>query len=1481
MGQLPPLYRPDYEHDSCGIAAVVERGGKKSRRAVVFALEALENLAHRGARGADRDTGDGAGMLLQMPDELFRRALPFDLPPLGEYLSGIASLEETPEAAIAAVSQGALRQGLELLGVREVPRNSSVLGRSAAECEPKLLQFVLAYPRFTSSRDLEVRGYVLRRSLPEVNFFSLSTRVFVYKGMLTPSQLGKYFPELQSEHCRSAVCLVHARFSTNTAPSWKLAQPFRMVAHNGEINTIRANRNWMGAREAQLASDAIPGDVSQILPVISANLSDSASFDEVCELLTLTGRSLPHVLMMMIPEASGEGGGISEELKGFYDYHSMIMEPWDGPAAVVCSDGTSVVAGLDRNGLRPLRYSLFRDGLAVIASEAGVVSIDSSQVVEAGRLGPGKLLVIDTEEGSVCHDDETKARIARLAPWNLMATRRRVSLETLPPRELLLPLHGEIERRQLLFGYTEEALERVIASMAQEGQEPNGSMGMDIPPAALSGSRFSLFDFFSQRFAQVTNPPLDALRERVVMSSGGTVGPEGNLLSFAGQTSRQVFLPDPVLSNEDLAKLCYINEDGQYPDLRVGVIDALFPADSGDLARALEDIQAEAERAISNGVAVIVVSDRHADATRAPIPSLLAVSALHHHLVAKRLRTQVGLIVECGDAWEVHHFAALIGFGAAAVNPYLAFDTIVDLCGQGKVSSPSVLVAKRNFIAAATKGVIKIMSKMGISTIASYTGSELFDIHGLNSELARQYFPQAGLFFGGIGLSDIAERVLARHQAAFATGRRRSLCVGGIYQWERGGELHLFTPETVFLLQHAARTRQDAVFARYSERVDELSRAGGTVRGLLEWTHLSSIEVPLCEVESASSIIARFATGAMSYGSLSAEAHETLAVAMNRLGARSNSGEGGEDPARDVPDENGDDRHSRIRQVASARFGVTIEYLAGADDLQIKISQGAKPGEGGQLPGEKVYEEIARVRHSTPGVALISPPPHHDIYSIEDLAQLIYDLRAANPRARIHVKLVSEVGVGTVAAGVAKAHADVVLISSGDGGTGAAPLSSLAHAGGPWEFGLGETQQTLVWNGLRDRVTVQVDGQVKTARDIVIAALLGADEYGFATTALVVSGCIMMRACHKDTCPVGIATQDPELRGRFSGKPEFLENFFNFLAEDVRRYLAAMGARTLEEIIGRSDLLRVREEASQFGMSDSLGKLAFLGDTWPGQGRYFREHSKRDSETKIHDSLDELGAAAISSGNAVSGNFLIRNTDRSVGARVSYMFARHYGAKGADRELVSARYLGAGGQSFGAFLSRGITLSLEGETNDYLAKGLSGGRVIVLPYRLAHEPSQWSVIAGNVALYGATSGELFVSGGAGERFGVRNSGARAVVEGVGDHGCEYMTGGEVLVLGPVGRNFGAGMSGGVAYLWDPECESEGRVNHEMVELEALDIYGERRVRSLLERHVELTGSWRGRRILEGSGTGEFLMVLPRGYRSTYFREAAGEGRVGT
>jgi len=1468
MTRFPPLYRPDYEHDSCGIAAVVERSGIKSRRSVTFALEALENLAHRGAEGADPDTGDGAGILLQMPDDLFRRSCAFDLPEPGQYLSGIALVTESLESAVTQVQDAARRVGLELLGVREVPRHSEVLGLSASESEPALLQFVLLPAVPTATPDLELKGYVFRHSVPGVAFFSLSSRVFVYKGMLKPTQLRDYYPDLQSPDCISAIALVHARFSTNTAPSWQLAQPFRMVAHNGEINTIRANRNWMGAREALMASDAIVGDIAQILPVISPGLSDSASFDEVCELLALTGRSLAHVLMMMIPAAVGDGEGVSEELKGFYDYHSMIMEPWDGPAAVVCSDGTSLVAGLDRNGLRPLRYSLYRDGLAVVASETGVIAIDPAEVVEAGRLGPGRLLVIDTADGSVAHDEETKTRVANLAPWKLMAERRRVSLESLAPRELLIPLHGEIERRQLLFGYTQEATERIIVPMAQDGQEPVGSMGLDIPPASLSHLRFSLFDFFSQRFAQVTNPPLDALREKVVMSAGGTIGPEGNLLSFAGQTSRQIYLPDPVLSNEDLAKLLYINEDGNFEDLAVAVIDALFPVESRDLAGALEKLTAEAERAIESGVAVIVVSDRHADASRAPIPSLLAVSALHHHLVAKRLRTRVGLIVECGDAWEVHHFAALIGFGAAAVNPYLAFDTIVDLCRQGKVA-PQPRSAQRNFIQAATKGVIKIMSKMGISTIASYTGSELFDIHGLDEELSRTYFPEAGVFFGGIGLSDIADKVLDRHSAGFSRGMRNPLAPGGIYQWERGGELHLFTPETVFLLQHATRTRQDHLFARYSARVDELSRSGGTVRGLLEWGRLSDEEVPLDEVEPASSIISRFATGAMSYGSLSAEAHETLAIAMNELGARSNSGEGGEDPARDHPDVNGQDRHSRIRQVASARFGVTIEYLAGADDVQIKISQGAKPGEGGQLPGQKVYEDIARVRHSTPGVALISPPPHHDIYSIEDLAQLIYDLRAANPRARIHVKLVSEVGVGTVAAGVAKAHADVILISSGDGGTGAAPLSSLAHAGGPWEFGLGETQQTLVWNGLRDRVIVQVDGQLKTARDIVIAALLGADEYGFATTALVVSGCIMMRACHKDTCPVGVATQDPELRKRFKGKPEFLVNFFTFLAEDVRRSLAQMGARTLDEIIGRSDLLTVREEARHFGIFDSLARLTYLGDTWPEQSRRFCRSVERTGQVEVNEVLDALGASAIATGATQSGDFVIRNTDRSVGTRASYRVARHYGARGPQAELISARFVGAGGQSFGAFLARGITLSLEGETNDYLAKGLSGGRVILIPYRFARESSRWSVIAGNVGLYGATSGELYVCGGAGERFGVRNSGAQAVVEGVGDHGCEYMTGGEVVVLGHVGRNFGAGMSGGVAYLWDPDGVAARRVNEEMVQLESLDGFGEHRVRQLVERHVELTGSLRGRRLLTQQRMGEIVTVMPRGYRAAY------------
>ncbi|MHB8190747.1 MAG: glutamate synthase large subunit [Ferrimicrobium sp.] len=1485
----PPLYQRDLEHDACGIAAVVDKHGRRSHRVIELALGALVNLEHRGAEGAEPDTGDGAGILIQNPDSYWRSVVAQPLPPEGAYLTGVAFFDVgcDVEKILEVVMQIAAEERLVVLATREVPRDNSMIGATARACEPWMLQFFFGTDDGWHGVELERRGFALRRRLEhlqeEFYFSSLSTRTLVLKGMLSAPQVGRYFLDLVDPRCASAIALVHSRFSTNTLPSWRLAQPFRMVAHNGEINTIRGNRNWMRARESLCATSVIDGSLERLFPVITEGASDSASFDEVLELLTLTGRSLPHALMMMIPEAWENNTELSEDLRAFYQFHASLMEPWDGPAAIVCTDGTTVGAVLDRNGLRPARYWITDDDLVILASEVGVVEVDPTHIVSKGRLEPGRIFLVDTAEGRLVDDRMVKAELAAAAPWREWVRSNRLSLDALPPRDMLVPQHGSIVQRQQLFGYTEEEIRRIIAPMVRSGAEPVGSMGSDTSLPSLSQQALPFFDLFSQQFAQVTNPPLDAIREELVTSAGASIGPEGNLLEPTERSVRQIYVPHPIIDNNELAKLVYIDEDGDHKDLRAHVIDILFLVDRGaaGMAEAIEAIRGEAEEAIRGGAAVVVLSDRHADAQRAPIPSLLAVAAVHHHLVRTRLRTRAGLIIECGDAREVHHFATLIGFGAAAVNPYLAFDTIVDLIREGAIDPIAPLVAQRNFVKAATKGVIKTMSKMGISTISSYTGSQNFEATGVNSEVISEYFPGTPAPIDGVGLDEIVESVLVHHRRAYGERREelqfRNLEVGGVYQWRREGEYHLFNPETVFLLQHATRSRRYDVFRRYSHLVDDQARRQATLRGLLTLRLGERPPVPLDEVEPVSEIIKRFATGAMSYGSISQEAHETLAIAMNRIGGRSNSGEGGEDPSRIVPDAAGLDRRSRIKQVASGRFGVTSEYLVSADDIQIKMAQGAKPGEGGQLPGEKVYPWIAATRYATPGVGLISPPPHHDIYSIEDLAQLIYDLKSANPSARVHVKLVSEVGVGTVAAGVAKTYADVILISGGDGGTGAAPLSSLRHAGGPWELGLAEAQQTLLMNGLRDRIVLQVDGQLKTGRDVIVAALLGAEEFGFATAPLVVSGCIMMRVCHLDTCPVGIATQNPELRAKFSGKPEFVETFFEFVAQEVRTYLAELGFRSLEEAVGRSEVLEVLEHADASpALLRSLGKLTTSVEPWEGQSRRSARPQRDLLAGSLNAELVSLCQEAIATGKSVSAGLEIHNTDRAVGATLGYEVTRRHGAAGLAPDTVTLSFSGSAGQSFGAFLPRGVTLELIGDANDYLAKGLSGGRIFVRPPVGVSFDPETTIIAGNVILYGATGGEVFIRGVVGERFAVRNSGAVAVVEGVGDHGCEYMTGGEVVILGPVGRNFAAGMSGGVAFLFDPDETFSPRVNREMVDYEMITEDYVSRIVELLERHYAVTGSNRAAWLLEDPTRirGGFRSVIPREYRRVMMEQFA-------
>ncbi|HUD69146.1 MAG TPA: glutamate synthase large subunit, partial [Acidimicrobiales bacterium] len=1394
-------------------------------------------------------------------------------------------------------------RGFDLTWQRAVPTNANGLGPGALSAEPAIHQLVFERRNrpMPDTMALERLGYVLRkvlaRELPQCYFASLSARTIVYKGMLTSGQLRGYYPDLSDARVKSSIVIVHSRFSTNTFPSWSLAHPFRFIAHNGEINTIRGNRDWMRAREALLDSPLFGDQLAELFPICTPGVSDSASFDEVLELLHLAGRSLPHALLMMIPEAWENEASMDPALRAFYQYHASLMEPWDGPAAVVFTDGTTAGASLDRNGLRPLRYWVMDDGLVVLASEVGVVDADPATIVRKGRVQPGRMFLIDTAQGRLIDDGEVKAELAGAHPYSAWLASASIHLDDLPKRTLPELPHTSIVWHQRLFGYTNEELRLIIAPMASSSAEPVGSMGTDTPAAVLSARPRLVFDYFSQVFAQVTNPPLDAIREETVTSIAGTIGPEGNLLHARPESCRQISLPSPVIDRDDLAKLLMVDATNASEGFKAVLVDGLFLLPDGDpavpsaqgaalLEAAIGQVCGRASAAIEQGANLIVLSDRNSTHDLAPIPSLLLTAAVHHHLVREKTRTQVGLIVESGDAREVHHFALLVGFGAAAVSPYVALESIDDLIASGVLVGVESLGAHANYIKAASKGVLKVMSKMGISTVASYTGAQIFEALGLSYEVIDRYFTGVASPLGGVGLDVLAAEVGARHRDAHPTRpaehANRELGVGGEYQWRREGEYHLFNPRTVFKLQHATRSKRYEVFKEYTTLVDDQSETLATLRGLLRLVPAGA-PVPLDEVEPASSILARFASGAMSYGSISAEAHETIAIAMNRLGARSNTGEGGEDEARFVPEANGDSKRSAIKQVASGRFGVTSAYLVNADDLQIKISQGAKPGEGGQLPGNKVYPWIAKTRLSTPGVGLISPPPHHDIYSIEDLAQLIYDLKSANTEARIHVKLVAQVSVGTVAAGVVKAHADVVLISGHDGGTGAAPLTSLKHAGIPWELGLAETQQTLLLNGLRDRVVVQVDGQLKTGRDVVIAALLGAEEFGFATAPLVVAGCVMMRVCHLDTCPVGVATQNPELRARFTGTPEFVETFFEFLAHEVREILAAMGMRSIDEAIGRVDLLDVREAASHWKAS-SLDLAPLLAAVEPAHGTWSRHRRDQDHgveralERTILDDAIELAVA----GQQASFALRVTNADRAIGTQLGAAMTRRFGSGGVADDTITLECAGSAGQSFGAFIPAGLTLRLSGDANDYLGKGLSGGIIVVAAPLESGFDASTQVIAGNVIGYGATSGELYLAGQVGERFCVRNSGAIAVVEGVGDHGCEYMTGGRVVVLGDVGRNFAAGMSGGVAYIWDATGDFERRVNREMVDVEPLDDVDEEWLVERIGRFASLTGSHTAASLLADWHTSvpSFKKVVPREYRRVVEAIAAAhrEGR---
>ena len=1498
------LYDPSFEHDACGVGFLAHLRGQASHDVIDRGLRALERMEHRGATGAESNTGDGAGILIQIPHELFAKECAAGrildpeggrplatLPAPGKYAVGLVFSSPDPQAAALAKLIFAMvvrQEGQVLLGWRRVPTDNRTLGRTSRSVEP-VMDHVFLSPGadVADTAAFERKLYVIRKryqttirtsGIDDTKYFhvpSLSSRTLTYKGMLTPHQVREYFPDLSDPATASALALFHSRFSTNTFPSWELAHPYHLIAHNGEINTLRGNINWMRAREAMLASPLFGDDLKKVLPIVREGLSDSACLDSVLELLVQGGRSLPHAVMMLVPEAWEHHDTMSDEKKAFYAYHSCLVEPWDGPACVTFTDGMQVGAVLDRNGLRPARYWVTADDYVILASEVGVLDVPTDQVVEKGRLQPGKMFLVNLAEQRIVSDEEIKHTIATEKPYQDWVHQHLIPLEALQQADTPPSATDEALRTlQHAFGYSQEDLKVLMAPMALKGEEPVGSMGNDAALAVLSRKARPLPDYFQQLFAQVTNPPLDAIREKLVTSVGTAIGPERNLLEPQPESCRMVLCESPFLDNAQMARFkalqrydrggrllpSSVNRDEQ--PFYVTVLDMVFPAAEGPdgLEPALKAMFAKADTAIANGAKVLVLSDRAVSPDHCPIPALLAVAGLQNHLVRERTRTRVTLIVETADAREVHHFATLIGYGASAINPWLALDSLSQLKELGLVELTADDEALRSkYLKAVEKGVVKVMSKMGISTVASYRGAQIFEAVGLASDLVERYFTNTPSRVGGIGINEIAREALVNHARAYspAPQAERELIAGGQYQWRRDGELHLFNPETVFRLQHATRSRRYDIFKQYTQAVDDQSRDQATLRGLFRLRTGVRPAVPIDEVESVESIVKRFASGAMSFGSISAEAHETLAIAMNRMGGRSNSGEGGEDPHRFTPDPNGDWRRSAIKQVASGRFGVTSHYLVNADELQIKMAQGAKPGEGGQLPGNKVYPWIAKVRHSTPGVGLISPPPHHDIYSIEDLAQLIYDLRNANPRARISVKLVAEVGVGTVAAGVAKAKSDVVLISGHDGGTGASPLTSLKHAGVPWELGLAETQQTLVANRLRDRITVQVDGQMKTGRDVVVGALLGAEEFGFATAPLVVMGCVMMRVCHLDTCPVGIATQNPTLRARFTGQAEHVVNFFHFIAQEVRELMAALGFRSIKEMVGRADLLDVQPALEHWkarGLDfsrilDTAHVFGAEGATPPVLHRTVPQDVPLDRVLDAR--LIALAEPALARREKVTLSLPIRNVDRSVGTMLGSEVSRRHGGQGLPHDTIDLSFTGSAGQSFGAFLPAGITLRLEGDANDYVGKGLSGGRVIVRPPADAPFEAHLNVIAGNVVLYGATSGEAFIRGVVGERFAVRNSGAVAVVEGVGDHGCEYMTGGRVVVVGRTGRNFAAGMSGGVAYVLDEDGDFAQRCNREMVLIEALETEDERFVRELLERHLTVTGSPVAARLLDG------------------------------
>jgi glutamate synthase (ferredoxin) len=1472
---LPPkqgLYDPDFEHDSCGAGFVVNIKGGKSHEIVSQALTILRNLAHRGACGSEANSGDGAGILTQIPHTFLAReatSLGFALPASGEYAVGFvflptdAAQRRTCEARLQAV---VWEEGQRLLGWRDVPTDDSTLGETARAAQPVMRQvFIGKGEGITDARHFERKLCVIRKrtahllakdGIPGTKFYvpSLSARTLVYKGMLMPEQVDEYFPDLRDSDFTSALALVHSRFSTNTFPSWERAHPYRMIAHNGEINTLRGNVNWMRARQAQFASDLFGDDLPKMLPIINAEQSDSAMFDNCLEFLTLAGRSLPHAMMMMIPEPWVGNEGMSADKKAFYQYHSCLMEPWDGPASISFTDGVQIGAVLDRNGLRPSRYYVTKDDLVIMASEVGVLDIAPERILEKGRLQPGRMFLVDTAQGRIIADAEIKDEIARAEPYQQWLDENLIQLSDLPdPGPLPLDDSETILQRQQAFGYTWEDLRIIMAPMARQGMEAIGSMGTDTPLAVLSDKPQSLFNYFQQLFAQVTNPPIDCIREEIVTSAGMTIGTERNMLQPGPENCNLIALDSSILMNEDLARLRQIDR----PGFQSVTLPILFPSGSGaeGLVQAMEALFAAADAAIAEDKNILILSDRGVDRDHAAIPALLASAGLHHHLIRQGTRTCIGLVLESGEPREVHHFSLLVGYGVAAVNPYLAFESIDDAIRQGLMRNIEPYEARKNFVKAAVKGIVKVISKMGISTVESYCGAQIFEAIGLHPSVIDRYFTRTASRIGGVGMDVLAREAQIRHDHAFPDrgAHPQALDVGGQYAWRAEGEYHLFSPQTIHKLQQAVRNNDGQAFGEYSRLVNDQLEKRATLRGLLG-LKLDRPAVPLDEVEPWTEIVKRFKTGAMSYGSISLEAHEALAIAMNRIGGKSNTGEGGEDPARYVPDANGDSRSSAIKQVASGRFGVTSHYLVNAQELQIKMAQGAKPGEGGQLPGSKVYPWIAKVRFSTPGVGLISPPPHHDIYSIEDLAELIHDLKNANTQARISVKLVSEVGVGTIAAGVAKAKADLVLISGHDGGTGASPQTSIKHAGIPWEMGLAETHQTLVLNNLRSRIVIETDGQLKTGRDVVIAALLGAEEFGFATAPLVSLGCIMMRVCHLNTCPVGVATQNPELRRNFTGDPAHAVNFMRFVAEETREIMASLGYRTLNEMVGQTGRLEAGRAVEHWKTQGlDLSNLFHQPTVGPEVGRYHQMAQDHGLDGALDNTtLLDLCRPALERGNPVHAMLPIKNINRVTGTIVGSALTRRWGAEGLPEDTIKLTFNGSAGQSFGAFIPRGMTLLLHGDANDYLGKGLSGGKIVIMPPEGSTFTARDNIIIGNTALYGATAGEVYIRGGAGERFAVRNSGANAVVEAVGDHGCEYMTGGRVVVLGPTGRNFAAGMSGGIAYVLDESGDFATRCNRQMVGLGHLEDLAEvEEVRQMVRRYVEYTGSDHAARLLNG------------------------------